>query len=78
VPVRVTGLSINEETYDTALNPIRARVNASLRVLSYSDLELTNPGYSIFLTYQIVREAMATLGSVSNLSRALGSDLSVW
>ena len=34
VPVRVTELSITEEAFDPALNPIRAKVSLGLRVLS--------------------------------------------
>lgn len=38
LPVRVTDLSILEEAFDPMLNPIRARVSLSLRVLSTDDL----------------------------------------
>jgi len=41
-------------------------------VLSYNDLSLTHPGYSVFLAHQIVKETMAVVGSAGNLSR-LGS-----
>lgn len=70
VPVRLTGLEIAEDAYDTDLNPIRATVNLSLRVLSYSDLPMKNPGYALFMAHQIAKETMATIGSVSNLSAA--------
>lgn len=73
VPIRVTGLTITEDAYDGNLNPIRATVGLSLRILSYSDLQLSDPGYSLFLAYQIVKETMATLGSVQSLSNLLGS-----
>jgi hypothetical protein len=64
LPVRLTSLSITEEAYDTALNPIRAKVSLGLRVLSYNDLPLSDPGYAIFLVHQVLKEMMATLGSV--------------
>ena len=44
LPVKLTEFSITEEAYDAALNPIRAKVSLGLRVLSYSDLPLTQPG----------------------------------
>ena len=49
VPVRLTQFSITEQAYDPELNPIRARVQLGLRVLSYSDLPVANPGHHMFL-----------------------------
>jgi len=64
VPVRITDFSITEEAFDPALNPIRAKVSLGLRVLSYNDLPLTHPGYYVFLAHQVIKEVMATIGSV--------------
>lgn len=38
VPVRLTELSIVEEAFDTRLNPIRAKISLSLRVLGVNEL----------------------------------------
>lgn len=70
LPVRLTSLTITEEAYDTALNPIRAKVSLGLRVLSYNDLPINHPGFAIFLAHQVIKEAMATMGSVSNAATA--------
>jgi hypothetical protein len=70
LPVRLTQFSITEQAYDQGLNPIRARVSLGLRVLSYSDLSLTNPGYHVFLAHQITKEVMATIGSASAVATA--------
>lgn len=59
LPVRLTRFSITEEAYDTQLNPIRAKVELTLQVLSYADLKLNHPGYAMFLNYQIARETIA-------------------
>jgi len=67
LPVRLTTFSITEEAYDVDLNPIRASVNLGLRVLSYSDLPLTNPGYYLFLAHQVTKEVMASIGSATGL-----------
>src|SRR5688572_9267297 len=75
VPVRLTDLTITEEAHDVALNPIRARAALGLRVLSYNDLSLTNPGYYIFLAHQITKEVFATIGSVGNAAAVLGGDV---
>ncbi|MGB8700544.1 MAG: hypothetical protein WCD18_14100 [Thermosynechococcaceae cyanobacterium] len=72
LPVRITDFSITEEAYDINLNPMRAKASLGLRVLSYSDLPLTNPGYHLFLAHQIVKEAMATIGSISNINSVSG------
>lgn len=78
VPVRLTDLSITEEAFDQALNPTRAKVSLGLRVLSYNDLSITDPGYYIFLTHQIAKEVFATLGSVGNLGAIVGGDVKLF
>ena len=55
VPVNLTEFTITEEAHDTSLNPIRARCSLGLRVLSYSDLTLKDPGYYVFLAHQVVK-----------------------
>ena len=66
LPVRISSLSITEEAYDTLLNPIRAKIDLSLSVLSYADLKITNPGYTLFLAHQITKEVLATSNVVSS------------
>lgn len=75
LPVRIADFSIAEEAHDASLNPIRAKVSLGLRVLSYNDLSLSNPGYYMFLAHQVVKEAMAAMGSVSNLTAVAGVNL---
>lgn len=68
MPVRVAEFSITEEAHDPNLNPIRAKVELGLRVLSYSDFPVLHPGYALFLAHQAVKETMAVVGSVSNIA----------
>jgi hypothetical protein len=68
LPVRLTSFSVTEEAYDPNLNPTRARISLGLRVLSYNDLPASHPGYSLFLAHQVVKEVMATIGSLSDLT----------
>jgi hypothetical protein len=70
VPVRMTSFSITEEAHDPALNPIRARVELSLAVLSAADLPPEHPGFEIYIAHQIAKEAMGTGASLSR-SQAL-------
>ncbi|MDI5986289.1 hypothetical protein QLQ85_15960 [Halomonas sp. M4R5S39] len=59
VPVRVTDFSITEEAFDPALNPIRAKVNLGLRVLSIDDLGFDHRGGNLFMAYLQSRERLA-------------------
>src|SRR5215472_9079971 len=61
VPVRITDLSITEEAFDPALNPIRAKVSLGLRVLSIDDLYFTDKGGSLYMAYQQQKEGLARL-----------------
>jgi hypothetical protein len=59
VPVRVTEFAITEEAFDTALNPIRAKVSLGLRVLTIDDLGFDHRGGGIFMSHLRTREALA-------------------
>jgi hypothetical protein len=74
LPVRLTSFSITEEAYDPALNPIRAKVELSLQVLSYADFQVTHPGFNLFLAHQIVKEVMATT-HVATSAQHLGTSV---
>jgi hypothetical protein len=59
LPVRLTDFSITEEAFDTALNPIRAKVSLGMRVLSVDDIGFDNKGGSLFMTYLQQKEQFA-------------------
>jgi hypothetical protein len=59
VPFRLTDLGITEEAFDPALNPIRAKVSLSMRVLSVDDLGFAHKGGSLFMAYLQTRERLA-------------------
>jgi hypothetical protein len=71
VPVRVTDLSITEEAFDVALNPIRAKVSLGLRVLSVDDLGFKHRGGTLFMAYLRNKEGLAGSAGTVELS-ALG------
>jgi hypothetical protein len=77
LPVKLTEFSITEEAHDLKLNPIRAKVSLGLRVLSYSDLPRSHPGYSLFLTHQVAKEAMARVGGSGSLADVGGGGLTL-
>jgi hypothetical protein len=68
LPVRLTRFTIAEEAYDTRLNPIQAKVTLDMRVLNYNDFPATHPGYFTFMAHHVIKEALAVVGSVSNIS----------
>lgn len=74
LPVRITAMTIVEQQYDPRLNPTRAEVDLDLSVLSYHDLQVTNPGQAIFFAHQIAKETFATLNT-AGVTGTLGVDL---
>lgn len=77
LPVRLSSFSITEEEYDPSLNPIRAKASLSLRVLSYNDFSFSHPGFAVFLSHQIVKEVMATMGSAANVGGSVSAAFDV-
>jgi len=71
LPVRITEFSITEEAFDTALNPIRAKVSLGLRVLSVTDLSFGHKGGMLFMAYLQGKERLAAQSPSASLS-ALG------
>jgi hypothetical protein len=68
LPVRLTELSVTEEMFDVALNPIRAKVSLGMRVLSVNDLQSGHRGASLYLGYQQQKERLATRRANAALS----------
>lgn len=69
VPVRVTDVSVTEEAFDVALNPIRAKVSLGLRVLSVDDLGFDHRGGTLFMAYLRNKEALAAQARSVTLSQ---------
>lgn len=59
VPVRITEFSITEEAFDITLNPTRAKISLSLRVLTVDDLGFDVKGGNLFLAYLQSKEQLA-------------------
>lgn len=73
LPVRLSSFSITEEAYDPILNPIRAKAELSLQVLSYVDFKVGHPGYSLFMAHQIAKEALASSQPAASAGYILSS-----
>jgi hypothetical protein len=60
-PMQITGLEITEEAFDPQLNPIRAKVALSMRVLNVNDVGFMTPAGALYMVYQMEKEALAAL-----------------
>lgn len=70
-PVRLTEFSITEEFFDPNLNPIQAKVNLGMRVLTVDDLGFDHRGGRFFLHYHKQKEQLAARARFGNFA-ALG------
>jgi hypothetical protein len=68
VPVKITEFSITEEMFDSRLNPIRAKINLGLRVLTIDDVDFSSVGGSIYLIYQQRKEQLAAKAPPGSLA----------
>ena len=75
LPVRVTGLTVQEEFFDPDLSPVRATATLTLRVLSYSDLFPGNPDYRTYQAYQQELQNLAQEGYTTQASTVTGVDV---
>ena len=66
LPIQVESLSIREQAFDQSLNPIRVQVEVSAQVQSYRDLDISNPGYWVYMSSFTQKEVMATLNTFGN------------
>ena len=77
VPVRITEMTITEEAHDNLLNPVRAKIDLSMHVLSYYDLPPAHAGSVLFLVHQVTKEILATTNTAWSIARA-GDSLKIF
>jgi hypothetical protein len=70
LPVRFLDLEVVEEAYDGELNPIRARVALTMRVLTVDDVGFGHKAGGLYLQYQQGREQLAA--TIANRPAAVG------
>lgn len=59
VPVTITKYGVVEQLFGPTLAPLRATIDLSVRVLSYSDMVSSSKAYSYFVTYQRGKQTFA-------------------
>ncbi len=72
IPVNVTSVSVVEQDFDPMLNPIRAEVTVSLRVISKDDLDKDSFAYGAYVWTQANREVNAALNIANTVQLAAG------
>ena len=72
--VRLESFSITEEAHDALLNPVRAKIDLSLQVLSAHDFRQSQPGFSLFMAHHIAKELLAS-SNIFNSVQSLGAGL---
>ncbi len=61
VPVKLTSFAISEEAFDTRLNPIAAKVELAMQVLTYMEFNESSVGRDAFISYQQEKERLASI-----------------
>ena len=59
LPVKIKSYTIEEQAYDTKLNPILAKVTLKMSVLTYSSLQQSQLAYSLYQVNHVGKEVMA-------------------
>jgi hypothetical protein len=61
VPVRLTSFAVTEEAFDPKLDPIRAKVDLGMQVLTYMELKENTIGFDAYIAYQAQKEVLARM-----------------
>jgi hypothetical protein len=61
VPIKLTSFAIAEDAFDTRLNPISAKVELGMQVLTYMEFTDSSIGRDAFIAYQKAKESLAQL-----------------
>jgi Contractile injection system tube protein len=75
VPVLLTSFSVTEEAFDPSLNPIRARVELGMRVLTDVELQESGVGTIAYLAYRSQKNNLAGLYQAGDVSGAIRGQL---
>jgi hypothetical protein len=68
LPVRLTEFRVTEEAFDPKLNPLRAKVSLSMRVLNVHDLGFSHKGGRMFMSYYRQLVDLASKGQRDSLT----------
>jgi hypothetical protein len=66
VPVKLTSFAVSEEAFDRHLNPIAAKVELGMQVLTYMEFNDSSIGRDAFIAYQKSKEQLAARSRPGN------------
>lgn len=72
LPVRVTEVSVTEELFDPALNPIRAKVDLGLSVVSYHDVGMVSAAGALSVAAHVAKEVLGATTTATHIASAIG------
>lgn len=73
MPVAITEFSVTEDAFDLALNPLQAKVDLGLKVLSYAELGVLSAGGALSLANHIATEALGLMGTSGTVPGLIGN-----
>ena len=76
IPVWLDNLKVNEDAFDSNLNPIRVRIELNMRVRDLSQLTKGSLGYAIYIRYLENRKMLTRVYSENKENRELLQQMS--
>ena len=71
LPVRLTSCAITEQAFDPFLNPVRAKVDLGMKVVSYHDAGAASAAGAIAMANHVALEKVGVLGTAATAARAV-------
>ncbi len=72
LPIRLTNFSITEQAFDPKLNPIQAKIDLGMQVLTYMELKDSSLGRTAYMATQVQKEILARLNLVNSAEQTIG------
>ncbi len=72
LPIRLTNFSVTEQAFDQKLNPILAKVDLGMQVLTYMELKTSSLGRSAYLATEVQKEILARLNLANSAEQIIG------
>ena len=67
LPVKITSCTITEQIHDANLNPIHAKVDIKMSVLTYTDLKYSKMAYALYQANHVAKEVMSLFALANSI-----------
>lgn len=61
IPVKLTGMDVEEKLHDNKLNPMHAEVTLQMEGFTYSEVPIDNPNFALSVTHQTLHQGLTAL-----------------